>query len=995
VGFFDRLSEIAGGSREPEGPSREEELAQARVFWDGGQREEARRKLEELAARDARDTSALMLLGTLLREGGAAEEAALAFGRAADRAPAFAEAWCRLGEVLASRGRFEPARDALRRCLALEPSAPLAFVAHAALGRLYLTHAQPQRALRELSLALEHGERLDPPRTDDAALLADRGRAALASGDPGGADWLVRAARVAGNEAPGARLTWLLEAARAKADSAEAETLLREAAAEEERAFASTSPAIPVPASEAAGPAHGTGDGRGEPASEASSKSPPPESGETGPRIEARVALIRHLAAHGASEALVRAQGLLDSFPSTAAAPPLAFEALATAAAANGRYQMAFAASDEAARRGHPLPFDVRVVFALGSAQRQALADVASSAASSPASSAGSSGALVNAWLAGTSSAEDDLALAALAPTEEGRRMVLGVRALPPLPGVHVVALLNRAQELTTHVPALAALATVAAHARDAFDRPLCVAVMGEFNAGKSSFVNALVGADIAPVGVTPTTATLNVFRHGPPSGRAIFLDGRVEDIPGQDLPGFLREIADEVTPRSEDAGEGRASELARTEIFAPVDVLRAVEIVDTPGLNALRPAHERLARAFLEEADALIWLFAVDQAAKASERDVLASAHAARKKIVGVVSKADRADEVELASVVRHIASSLGPWLEALVPVSAKRARKAQGQAAAGGTTSPLPDLARFAAEGASPELEASGLPALMRALETAFLSRARLLKTTSALTALDRFARDAAVRLATTRAALPAPARADEESAALERFAEAWQGVLAAERVTLRGRLDEIWRNGALELATLVEPRAWALGENKARAADEAFLDETLEEGLARALGAVARALEAVDVPRAAPATPPASAADSTGLRLREDARSLVREHLARFEAYARGVRETGLAAFFRHELPRLRPQAAAFRGALARTVPDVEGALFLPLGRAFAAALARRRSELAEEAARARLLRLAFAVTAEEPFEEFRRVLQNEIGKLQAGDENAVSA
>jgi tetratricopeptide (TPR) repeat protein/GTP-binding protein EngB required for normal cell division len=991
VGFFDRLSEIASGAREPEGPSREDELAQARVFWESGQREEARRKLEELAARDARDTSALMLLGTLLRDGGAAEEAALAFGRAADRAPTFAEAWCRLGEVLASRGRFEPARDALRRCLALEPSAPLAFVAHAALGRLYLTHAQPQRALRELSLALEHGERLVPPRTDDAPLLADRGRAALASGDPGGADWLVRAARVAGNEAPGARLAWLLEAARAKADSAEAETLLREAAGEEERAFALTSPvAVPGPASDPPGTAPGTGDGRGEPASEVT-KRPPPESGETGPRIEARVALIRHLAAQGASEALVRAQGLLDSFPSTAAAPPLAFEALATAAAANGRYQMAFAASDEAARRGHPLPFDVRVVFALGSGQRQVLADVASSSISS----AGSLGALVNAWLAGTSSAEDDLALAALAPTEEGRRMVLGARALPPLPGVHVVALLNRAQELTTHVPALAALATVAAHARDAFDRPLCVAVMGEFNAGKSSFVNALVGADIAPVGVTPTTATLNVFRHGPPSGRAIFLDGRVEDIPGRDLPGFLREIADEVTPRSEEAGDGRASELARTEIFAPVDVLRAVEIVDTPGLNALRPAHERLARAFLEEADALIWLFAVDQAAKASERDVLASAHAARKKILGVVSKADRADEVELASVVRHIASNLGPWLEALVPVSAKRARKAQAQTAGGGVSSPLPDDARFAAEGASPELEASGLPALMRALETAFLSRARLLKTTSALTALDRFAQDAAMRLAATRAALPASARVDEESAALERFAEAWQGALAAERVTLRGRLDEIWRNGALELATLIEPRAWALGENKARAADEAFLDETLEEGLARALGAVARALEAVEVSRAATATPPASVAECAGLRLREDARSLVREHLARFEAYARGVRETGLAAFFRHELPRLRPQAAAFRGALARTVPDVEGALFLPLGRAFAAALARRRSELAEEAARARLLRLAFAVTADEPFEEFRRVLQNEIGKLQAGDENAVSA
>jgi len=549
-------------------------------------------------------------------------------------------------------------------------------------------------------------------------------------------------------------------------------------------------------------------------------------------------------------------------------------------------------------------------------------------------------------------------------------------------------------------VPALGPLAAVAAHARDAFDRPLCVAVMGEFNAGKSSFVNALVGADIAPVGVTPTTATLNVFRHGAPSGRAIYLDGRVEDIAGRDLPRFLQEIA-EVTPRGGPGHEERASELARTEIFAPVEVLRAVEIVDTPGLNALRPAHERLARAFLEEADALIWLFAVDQAAKASERDVLASAHAARKKILGVVSKADRADEAELGSVVRHVSTSLGPWLEALIPVSAKRARKAQGHAdlSVEGARTMTADSLRFAEASPSPELEASGLPALMRALETAFLSRARLLKTTSALTALDRFARDAAARLAAARAALPAAALADDERTALERFAESWQGALAGERVTLRGRLDEIWRNGALELATLVEPRAWALGENKARATDEAFLDETLEEGLARALGAVARALEGVELAQgtAFPAGSGAATGSAEGAagRLREDARRLVHEHLARFEAYARGVRESGLGAFFRHELPRLRPQAAAFRAALARTVPDVEGALFLPLGRAFTAALAQRRSELGEEAARARLLRLAFAVTADEPFEEFRRVLQNEIGKLPADDENAVSA
>ena len=46
---------------------------------------------------------------------------------------------------------------------------------------------------------------------------------------------------------------------------------------------------------------------------------------------------------------------------------------------------------------------------------------------------------------------------------------------------------------------------------------------MGEFNAGKSSFVNALAGAEVAPTGVTPTTATVNVLRYGAePAARVV-----------------------------------------------------------------------------------------------------------------------------------------------------------------------------------------------------------------------------------------------------------------------------------------------------------------------------------------------------------------------------------------------------------------------------------------------------------------------------------------
>ena len=62
---------------------------------------------------------------------------------------------------------------------------------------------------------------------------------------------------------------------------------------------------------------------------------------------------------------------------------------------------------------------------------------------------------------------------------------------------------------------------------------------------------------------------------------------------------------------------EARA--IRMVEIFLPVEPLRRVEIVDTPGLNSILPEHERVTRDFLQEADAIVWVFAIGQAANAT----------------------------------------------------------------------------------------------------------------------------------------------------------------------------------------------------------------------------------------------------------------------------------------------------------------------------------------------------------------------------------------
>src|SRR5688500_20288693 len=53
-------------------------------------------------------------------------------------------------------------------------------------------------------------------------------------------------------------------------------------------------------------------------------------------------------------------------------------------------------------------------------------------------------------------------------------------------------------------------------------DELFLLVIVGEFNAGKSAFINALVGSPVAQEGVTPTTAQINVLQYGDSLGRSV-----------------------------------------------------------------------------------------------------------------------------------------------------------------------------------------------------------------------------------------------------------------------------------------------------------------------------------------------------------------------------------------------------------------------------------------------------------------------------------------
>jgi small GTP-binding protein len=129
--------------------------------------------------------------------------------------------------------------------------------------------------------------------------------------------------------------------------------------------------------------------------------------------------------------------------------------------------------------------------------------------------------------------------------------------------------------------------------------------IVGEFNSGKSAFVNALLGADIAEEGVTPTTDRITVLRH-----------------------------AEEPVERSRRDGV--------FERGYPNAFLREISIVDTPGTNAIIRHHEELSRGFVPRSDLVLFVTSAERPLTESERGYLELIRDWGKKILLVINKAD-----------------------------------------------------------------------------------------------------------------------------------------------------------------------------------------------------------------------------------------------------------------------------------------------------------------------------------------------------------------
>ncbi len=170
--------------------------------------------------------------------------------------------------------------------------------------------------------------------------------------------------------------------------------------------------------------------------------------------------------------------------------------------------------------------------------------------------------------------------------------------------------------------------------------------VVGEFNAGKSAFINALVGQKILAEGVTPTTTQINILRYGESQEHAV--------------------------------------ENENTHVIsAPVEMLKEISIVDTPGTNAIIREHEAITSQFVPRSDLVLFITSTDRPFTESERAFLERIREWGKKVVVVLNKTDLFQtEEELTEVQRFIAENMRALFgitPEIFPVSSRLALRAK----------------------------------------------------------------------------------------------------------------------------------------------------------------------------------------------------------------------------------------------------------------------------------------------------------------------------
>lgn len=182
----------------------------------------------------------------------------------------------------------------------------------------------------------------------------------------------------------------------------------------------------------------------------------------------------------------------------------------------------------------------------------------------------------------------------------------------------------------------------------DLLNGEFSIVVVGEFSAGKSTLLNALMGKRILPSFSNETTATVNFLRHSEKAangeaGRVYYNNGDDESLQNATLATIEKYVSTK--------GEDVAKKIDHLDLYLDSEFLKdGVTLVDSPGLNGVADGHREITETQILKSHASIFLFNSDHPGSKTDFEFLHDLQSRVKTIIFVLNKIDEieADEGE-----------------------------------------------------------------------------------------------------------------------------------------------------------------------------------------------------------------------------------------------------------------------------------------------------------------------------------------------------------
>ena len=177
--------------------------------------------------------------------------------------------------------------------------------------------------------------------------------------------------------------------------------------------------------------------------------------------------------------------------------------------------------------------------------------------------------------------------------------------------------------------------------------------VLGQFKRGKTSFINALLGEELLPVGVIPVTAIVTLIRYGEKIKiEVIFSNGCRQLIEAVDLPQFVTEKGN---PNNEKGV--RSVELTHPSEF----LYDGIVLVDTPGIGSISLNNTKTTQEFLPHIDAAIVVLSSDPPITQVENEFISEIRSHVDRIFFVLNKIDTMSNADISEAIMYTRKVIG----------------------------------------------------------------------------------------------------------------------------------------------------------------------------------------------------------------------------------------------------------------------------------------------------------------------------------------------